>query len=307
MWDGRCETMKLRESVILILGWRSLSVRTAHRNHCVAWRLPTKHIEMLLCSYQRKWRKKIYEGAAELCATQKLPVYFCSNKFRITKFCKTLVETRQRSPINVKVDVRALMSCAALIENLLEVLRKGGGIFRDGVKNKETGPKYYDFIPHYIGIKSLCTSLSGQKRWKRVLRLLFIERCPGSVTESALGQLLSKKLEKLYKAKVSDFGNKLAFTFLTNSAWTMPCIFGASISHGFQPFSNRWVGCNSHQINTAMKHDVDPVKGIQIDADLRNVRRMVTLFKRRGLNEEITSEMALLQECLTHFWYKAGC
>lgn len=66
-----------------------------------------------------------------------------------------------------------------IVGNIPVLLGKGGGITCDGFKIEEAGAKYYDFILHYIDNKSLSTSLSGQQRYKMVLRLRFIERCSG--------------------------------------------------------------------------------------------------------------------------------
>lgn len=96
-------------------------------------------------------------------------------------FLQIFSKTVQRSSVNVNVDVEALLPCVStirsylgtvvekerdslIIENLPELVRKGGIITCDGVKIKETSAKYFDLMFEYINNMSICTSVPGQQR-----------------------------------------------------------------------------------------------------------------------------------------------
>lgn len=82
----------------------------------------------------------------------------------------------------------------------------------------------------------------------------FIKRCTGSETSNALRKLFSQKLEKSYGIKIPTFDQ--TFTFLTDYTSTIPAMFGAPVSFDLVSYSKTWLGCISHQLNTAMKHSL---------------------------------------------------
>ena len=100
---------------------------------------------------------------------------------------------------------------------------------------------------------------------------------------------------------MEDFEEK--FTFETDCAPTMPKVFGASVSPAKVPYSQRWVGCISHQMNTAMKSAMQhhSIQDSIIQKDLTNLKSLISTFKHASYNDELMNGYKLIQEVSTRF------
>lgn len=96
---------------------------------------------------------------------------------------RALIEVGQSIHVTRKVDVEQALPCATAVregildlarvkrekynKDLADVVRVGGGITCDGLKNELTGDKFYDFVLHYIEISPHPHFLS-MSSWKLV-------------------------------------------------------------------------------------------------------------------------------------------
>lgn len=265
-----------------------------------------------ICTLDEK--KMIAEAAAKSATLDVLPLSFCYQKKGFHLLAKALVELGQRYPTSTQIDIRQALPSEKTVrdtitlmadnlrsdfksEELPNVLRDGGGITSDGVKIEETGKKYYDFLLHYLSIGRE-DPISKKRPWKIVRRLLFIARCSGTESASCLREMMDKQLCE-YGCSIETFSH--SFTFVTDCAATMPAVFGASVSPNRVPFSEKWIGCIAHQLNTAMKKAYDDVSDISIRQDIENLKKLIRLFKKGGMNEKLPAGKALKQEVPTRF------
>lgn len=91
------------------------------------------------------------------------------------------------------------------------------------------------------------------------------------------------------------------FTFVTDYVATLPVYFGASISLNRFLYSDRWVWCIAHQLNTAMKRRYDNVTDVSIRNDMENLKKVIRIFKKSEMNYKMTAGKALKQEVSTKF------
>lgn len=173
----------------------------------------------------------------------------------------------------------------------------GGGISSDGVKVEETGRKYYDFILHYIHIDGR-QGTSKTRTWKIIRRLLFIARSTGSESAHALRDLMDSQL-KQFDTSIENLNKE--FTFVTDCAATMPTVFGASVSPNRVSYSELWIACIAHQFNTAMKNAYEDENCSFIQSDMENLKVLIRIFTKSGLNEKSPSGKSLKKEVPTRF------
>lgn len=105
--------------------------------------------------------------------------------------------------------------------------------------------------------------------------------------------------KKSYGVKISELERNSSFA--TDCAATVPCIFGASASPNKVAYSKWWVGCISHQLNTAMKNAMGAVKGTNVYVALVVLKKIITLFKKRFLSNEFSIGFRHFQKRPTRF------
>lgn len=67
------------------------------------------------------------------------------------------------------------------------------------------------------------------------------------------------------------------------------------------PYSELWVGCFSHQLNTSMKAAFDSVQDENICLNVDKFKQLIRLLKKNGFNEKLPPRKRLQQEVATHF------
>lgn len=247
--------------------------------------------------------KRLLSGGATICATLDiLPISFCYRKKGFSHIAKALVELGQRHPTSTTVDVKdafpsaqnmrdTIIKMATNVRNELKsggiakIAPVGGGITCDSVKIEERGRKYYEFILNFIEVqKQRC--VSKVKSWRIVTRLLFIVRCDGTEIAQALCEMTKKSLEQ-YDTKIDELSKN--FTFVTDRAATIPAVFGSSVSPNRVAYSDRWIGCVSHQLNTAMKYTFADVSDQGIRNDTENLKKLIRIFKKKRAQQEAST------------------
>lgn len=259
----------------------------------------------------------LVRAAARSVVLDNMPLNFAYHRSGFMGLARTLVNIGQSYAAATSINLKTLLPSGTAVregvlnlaseyraifkEKLPEVLRVGGGISCDGVKVELTGKKYYDFVLNYIEVHRRPVSRGGGLSWKLQTRLLFITPHVGAETAEEIRKTLDECL-------VASTGKPLEayeknFTFVTDCAATMPCVFGASVSPARVPYCERWVGCISHQLNTAMKNAMkhEGIATSIIGQDLERVKKIVTLFKKASLNAEMPEGHALIQEVETRF------
>jgi len=162
--------------------------------------------------------------------------------------------------------------------------------------------KYDDLVLHYFSVGK-AHILTGEREVRMECRVVLLEEQKGRETAVSLRNMLSDALMRRYGVEFEDLMQHL--TFVTDCASTMPCIVGASSSSSKVPFSEKWVGCISHQINTCMKNCLQSkiLTGelSVIQTDLNAVKTIVRIFKQGNWNALLPDGYALLQEVETRF------
>lgn len=104
-----------------------------------------------------------------------------------------------------------------------------------------------------------------------------------------LRKSLNSWLLELYGLSFEDILS--TFAFVTDCAATMPCIARASLSSNNVPFCEKWVGCISHQLNTAIKKAMllEDTEGLFISEDVVLVKSIVKGFKQSEMNAKVVS------------------
>lgn len=256
----------------------------------------------------------IINSAAHACILDNLALGFCERKKGILKFATALVNIGQNIPSGRSVDIEDALPCGKTVgkevkriaaqinlnlKNLInQVLECGGAVTCDGVKCPNSGSKFYDFVLHYIQ-RPMCM-FSRIEEWKNSTRVLFIVEHEDSEDALNIRTTIVKKLR-------SEYSIDLVFlercSFVTDCAATMPRVFDASVSPNQIPFSDRWVGCISHQLNTVMKHVVESTlpRESTIIQSIDLVKKIVSSFKHASLNSKLVPGSALQQEVATRF------
>ncbi|CAN8074603.1 unnamed protein product [Agarophyton chilense] len=92
------------------------------------------------------------------------------------------------------------------------------------------------------------------------------------------------------------------FTFVTDCASNVLRIVPASSLSQRVPFSEKWKGCLSHQLNTAMKHVVNIFcPNSVIVKDVISMKTLVRIFKHENWNNELPDGFVLIQVVKTRF------
>lgn len=171
------------------------------------------------------------------------------------------------------------------------------GISCDGVKIEETSKMYYKFVVGFIYIGSV-DHFKRKRSWKIKKKVIFVSRCAGSESAEAMQKRIDNSLEIFNTSE-----EKLihSFTFVMDCSATMGAIFGAFVLSHRVPFSVRWIGCTSYQLNTTMKRAIDNFNENLFKKYLECLKKVVTYLKEAGFNEMLPSGKALQQKVPTRF------
>lgn len=130
-----------------------------------------------------------------------------------------------------------------------DVLKAGGGVTSDGLKQDIAGEKFYDFTAHFYRVGKPDV-LRRRREVERITKVIFLKQHHGPESASALRDTFDQALLEKCGVELDTFMEY--FTFVTDCAATMPCIVRASASSHRVRFTERWMGCISHQLNTVM-------------------------------------------------------
>lgn len=261
-------------------------------------------------------KQSLIPKAVDVAVHGLLPLSFSYNRPGMAAFAAQLIKIGQNLPPSVNVDVldllpssqavsnglheKAAQTRAALATSLIpKVMRLGGGVSCDGLKQPLTGKKFYDFVLHYVEVnRHMLTGGLDVSLQSRVL--LLVEH-----NDSESAELIKKNLDRALTVRfgigLSQFMEK--FTLVTDWAATLPNIVGASASSSRVPFGWRWLGCIVHKLNTTLKTVVESERaaGSRVHQDLESVKALVRIFKAGGWNNGLPDGCALYQECETRF------
>ncbi|KAI0558044.1 Zinc finger BED domain containing protein [Gracilaria domingensis] len=262
-------------------------------------------------------KRNIIDAAAYAVSCGLLPLSFAYKNVMMEGFVRSLVDAGRSVPVNAELDVKDMLPSnntvrdgirriaqsarynyrTNIVKNVLEL---GGGVTSDGLKNDVNGTKFYDFTAHYfeIGAPHL---LTRAREFSLVSRNIFLIEHKGVESASALRSAFDHALLTRIGCELDEFMKN--FTFVTDCASTMPCIVGASASSQRVPYTEKWMGCISHQLNTVMKHAMEKemASNSVIAADLLNVKTVVRIFKQGNWNQALPDGFALVQEIETRF------
>ncbi|KAI0559172.1 Ribonuclease H-like protein [Gracilaria domingensis] len=242
-------------------------------------------------------KKSIIEVAAFAVSAGLLPISFAYKNLGMVAFAKALVDAGRSIPVTTELDIEDMLpSDKAVRESIIriakekresyrveeskEVIGLGGGVTSDGLKNDVNGTKsavracIEDDFPYRTQRWGISTALR-------------------SAFDHALLTRLGVELDEFMKN----------FTFVTDCASNMACVVRASSSSQRVPFNEKWMGCISHQLNTAMKHAVnaETTRNSVIANDLSSVKTIVRIFKQGNWNLSLPDGYALIQEVETRF------
>lgn len=257
-------------------------------------------------------KRRIADASCVAAVQGLLPLSFLSSNPGMYQFIKTILECGQACPVSSNLDVADLIPSDKTVadavlrlanaqkadfkdRHLDKILSVGGGITCDGLKQKATGKKYYDFVVHYFDTPDV-ELLTGETKVSLCSRVLLLEEMVGSETPDAICSLLDCGLNARYEAGLEAFANRL--TFVTDHASAISCVFGASSSSARVHLGHKWMGCISHKLNTIMKKVIAEEERIQfrISNDLKYVKLIVRVFKHSSWKNTLPSEFRLVQE-----------
>lgn len=268
----------------------------------------------VLCKCSTDEKGMIAEAAAKAATLDTLPLNFTYKRIGFLLIAKALVDLGQRHPVSEEIYVKDVIPSPPTVRDAImkmainardemktstlnDMCVAAGGITCDGVMVEQTGHKYYDFVLHYIDIEAEDRS-SNRPRWCLRNRVLFIARCSGSETAETLRETIDAHLTP-YGIFVQKL--KRHFTFVTDCEATMRAVFGPSVSPNRVPYSELWVGCAPHQLNTAMKHGFDNATDEHVRKDVESMKKLIRIFKKNGMNDKLPSGTMLKQELSTRF------
>lgn len=189
-------------------------------------------------------------------------------------------------------------------EELSAMQALGGGACTDGLKNKKTGRKFYDFTVCYFTIVK-GTVQDSRDRVVMQSRILVLEEHFGAEDHERIKSTLSKALLDGYGIDLVQFLKQ--FTLVTDRASTLPCVAGASASNNKVAFGEKWSPCNCHHLDTVMKKTLESAAQSEcpflrrIAMDLSNAKILVRIFKQGELQKALDDGFKLLQEVDTRF------
>lgn len=262
-------------------------------------------------------KSKIVNAASLAVIHGLLPFRFTDKKRGMSVFMKSIFEAGQSCPVGANIDIDDMMPCAKSVKegvrniakkqrlkfrdsDIAKVQNFGGGVSCDGLKQKSTGTKFYDFVVHYIKVGKP-SMLTGRRPAWMVSRILLLKEHIFAETAINIRELLRSGLQNEYGVEFDQFMSR--FTFVTDCASTMPCIVGASSSSSRVPFTEKWLGCISHQLNTVMKNVMadDERKAGVVSTNLSSLKTIVRIFKQGNWNKDLPPGYALIQEIETRF------
>lgn len=265
----------------------------------------------------RHVKEQVIIAASKACALDNLPLSFAYQRKGMETFASTLIEIGQRYSTSSEINIKSLLPSHHAVHDgvlklaeqyrndfksdLKQIVEFGGGVSCDGVKIEQTSKKYYDFVLNYVQVQKRSLTEGGGKRAVLKSRLLFIVNHTGPETAVEIRNTIDRNLIQTTGMPLSQFEKQ--FTFVTDCAATMPCVFGASVSEAKVRYCERWIGCICHQLNTAMKKAMcdKHISDGEIGKDYERVRKIVKLFKKASLNVEMPDGSALIQQVETRF------
>lgn len=154
-------------------------------------------------------------------------------------------------------------------ENLMEILKSGGGASSHGLKEKIPGQKLYDFVVHPFCIgKPHHIRMDVDITFK--FRVLFLEENTCKETAASLESSFKNWLLRCLVNRCSIFWNILHLLPIVLAKCS---VFLILLFHHLELHFVKWVGCISHPPNTAMKHSIESEneKNPHIFQELANV------------------------------------
>lgn len=262
-------------------------------------------------------KSRMAESAGVATALGHLPISFTEKKVGMKLFAQTLLDIGKTVPADKIIKADDVLPCAAAVRNSIQkkacelrtsfrenhlerVMELGGGATSDGLKEKMSGRKFYDMVLHYFDFGKP-HPLTGEVSIEMKSRVMFLMEHTEAETAVALRASFDTWLQEHHGVTLDEILQ--SFTFVTDCASTMPCIAGASSSSRRVPFTERWVGCIAHQLNTAMKKTIateDDSNSI-VSKDLKSLKTIVRIFKQSGMNNDMPNGMRMQQEVETRF------
>lgn len=244
-----------------------------------------------------------------------LPFNFVEKKEGMKCFTQAIFDAGRCIPGDVDIDVEDLLPCATTVRSAIQesandlrlklrgvlptAIRVGGAVSSDGLTNKISGKKYYDFVLHFVDPRN-------GKHNELTTIVLFLAPAHGGERGADIRELLRRHL---YQTTGYDFDSFVRnFSLVTDSAAVMPTIVGASVSENISARDERWLPCVAHMLNTAMKHamkalsdNTDEPFAASVTKDIQAMKKVIAWMKRTGKNSELPRGFALMQEIDTRF------
>lgn len=293
------------------------SGNTAFHRHVEQHAIEASNIAPSLFSVPSDEKKLISTAAAKVYAYDMQPLSFCHGKKGMKEFAAALIRLGQNYPPSTEIDVSKLLPCYNTVRKevitlskvvqsefkieLPKILEQGGAVTCDGVKLESNGKKYYNFNVSYLEVQRRKGPPSSGYEWKIRSRLVFLANHKGSESADCIRETIEKNLKSTTGFELSAFENN--FTHVTDCAPVMARVFKASVSPNQIPYSARWVGCISHQLDTVMKNVItaEPIISSEISKNLNLVKSIVSTVKHADFNQEMPDGYSLLQESPTRF------
>ena len=261
----------------------------------------------------------IGKAAALAVALDLRPVSFTDGKKGMTLFSNAVFQAGQSTPVSDTITPGSIMPCARTVtkhvhdlaniyrqrfENLYlnGMLAAGGGATKDGLTLKVQEKQFYDFTVHFLKIVTKSGVSSGTPVVTMHAKTLLLSERLGDGSGASIRHLRDTGLRKHYNTDTDTFTN--TFTLFTDCAANMARGALFSVSRTTRDDA-KWLGCLSHETNTAMKTCVSALQNhiecSQIYRDLQYVKTIVRIFKQSGWNSRLPTGFHLIRDVETRF------
>lgn len=115
----------------------------------------------------------------------------------------------------------------------------------------------------------------------KLIQGLFSSAQKMGVNADIIRENIESNFQRTAGARLKEFETN--FTFVSDCVATIHKVFGVSVSTHKIPYSERWVGCISHQFNTVVKHAMGNFR----NQKFRKNNRLSKKYRHQDLNEKL--------------------
>lgn len=171
------------------------------------------------------------------------------------------------------------------------MLKRGGGISCDGLKQTLSGGKYYDLVIHFVNVDRHYLTVKNDVSLQSRVLVLVEHRAAESAEE--IQENLEISSNERFVFDLSHLMKNL--TLVTDWAAILPDIVGESALSARVTLGWKWLGGIVQKLNTTFVKVMESEKaaGTRLYRDLKKVKEIFRIFKAGGWNNALSQGSAL--------------